>query len=475
MKNLCPIAYWKKHCPNAFAFPTLTYLQFDKLIQKVCYEIAQIPQPTICFAPQKNPIDIALFFAAWRLGKAVYPVNPRLPIRSIQERIEKTKSKWVETKKLSLAKSLEIEEINPHLLATLLETSSANKIVCHPLHSHLLSAQNVCKALYITHDTIYSLNLPLFHVSGIATFLRTFLAGAQLTFPENEKQATHISLVPTQLFRMLQNDYNLPNIKCLLMGGAPLSEKLYKEALRKNLPLYLSYGMTETASMALLNINPSLKQMTRCVNETQPDQSEAIRVSGGNSNTIGSRARIDMAKSQVADCHLFGARVNNTQILPHIEFTLADDGEILLRGMSLFSHYWEGEIRKKEDWFATGDLGTIHADGEIEIVGRKDRQFISGGENIQPEEIEKALLQFDSIIEARITPEPDPEFGMRPKAEIYSKIPLTADSIKEKLKEIFPTYKIPEKIHVQTHPLESKLTRLTQSDVTRKPTKLTQN
>ncbi len=79
-----------------------------------------------------------------------------------------------------------------------------------------------------------------------------------------------------------------------------------------------------TVRFLFVLINPSPKQVTRCVNETQPNLSKAIRVSGGNSNTIGSRARIDMAKSQVADCHLFGARVNSFRVFSNlIRFWLA--------------------------------------------------------------------------------------------------------------------------------------------------------
>nr|NGX26698.1 2-succinylbenzoate--CoA ligase [Chlamydiota bacterium] len=288
----------------------------------------------------------------------------------------------------------DIANIYPNCLATLIETSSASKIACHTLQNHMISAKSVCKALKLSQEDIYCLNLPLFHISGIAIMIRTFLSGAQITFPETLETATHISMVPTQLYRFLNNGCTLPNCKCLLMGGAPLGEKLYKEALAKNLPLYSSYGMTETASMAML----------------KPPYSK-------------------------------------TQILPHIELSLKEDGEILLRGPSLFSHYW-GKRPRKKDWFATRDIGKLHRDGEIEILGRKDRQFISGGENIQPEEIEKILMQLDSIIGAHITPESDLEFGMRPKATVYTERPLSADAIKAQLKKFLPTYKIPEKIKI---------------------------
>ena len=66
----------------------------------------------------------------------------------------------------------------------------------------------------------------------------------------------------------------------------------------------------------------------------------------------------------------------------------------------------------------TKDLGRINADGKLEIIGRKDWQFISGGENIQPEEIEAALLAIPGIRQATVLPITDPEFGERPIAFI---------------------------------------------------------
>nr|NGX27497.1 hypothetical protein [Chlamydiota bacterium] len=145
--KLCPIAHWKKHRPNALAFPSLTFAEFDELIQKICHFLINIPEAILSFAPQKTPIDLALFFAAWRLRKAVYPLNPRLPPDAVQERIEKTKSAWIETGKIPLTRSYDIANIYPNCLATLIETSSASKIACHTLQNHMISAKSVCKAL----------------------------------------------------------------------------------------------------------------------------------------------------------------------------------------------------------------------------------------------------------------------------------------------------------------------------------------
>ncbi|MDN3506242.1 MAG: AMP-binding protein [Simkaniaceae bacterium] len=379
LMNPCPLAHWKKHRPDALALSSLTYRELDTLIQKICYALPT--QPILAFAAQPTPFYIALFFAAWRLGKAVYPLNPRLPKRGLKERIQKTGATWIDPEELVLTKTLEISNIDENKLATFIETSSASKIACHVLKSHLTSATSAIQILNIRQDSKVCLNLPLFHVSGIASMLRALIAGAQIVFSED---ATHISMVPTQLYRLLKENKTLPICQSLLMGGAPLPEKIYKLALEKKLPLLRSYGMTETASMIICE------------------------------NTV----------------------------LPHAEIKFAQGGELMVKGPSLLSHYFGGN--KIEDWFATRDLGKINKQGQIEITGRKDRQFISGGENIQPEEIEKALLTLDSVIGARITSIEDAEFGRKIQATLYTEKTLIEENLKSQLKELIAPHKIPK-------------------------------
>src|SRR4029077_16530151 len=93
------------------------------------------------------------------------------------------------------------------------------------------------------------------------------------------------------------------------------------------------------------------------------------------------------------------------------------------------------------------DLGRINAQGHLEIIGRKDRQFISGGENIQPEEIEQALCALPGIRNAIVLPIPDAEFGERPVAFIDDETKShTLDSIKEALRSQLPSFKHPVKL-----------------------------
>ena len=84
--------------------------------------------------------------------------------------------------------------------------------------------------------------------------------------------------------------------------------------------------------------------------------------------------------------------------------------------------------------------------GKLMVVGRKDRQFISGGENIQPEEIESALLSLPPITAAKVIPQPDPEFGMRPVAFIEGAEPHL-ERIKAALTPLLPSFKHPVAVY----------------------------
>ena len=83
-------------------------------------------------------------------------------------------------------------------------------------------------------------------------------------------------------------------------------------------------------------------------------------------------------------------------------------------------------------------------EGDLEVIGRKDRQFISGGENIQPEEIEQALCSLPGITQASVLPIDDQEFGQRPVAFINDTTGgHTLESVQAKLRRILPAFKLP--------------------------------
>ncbi len=124
----------------------------------------------------------------------------------------------------------------------------------------------------------------------------------------------------------------------------------------------------------------------------------------------------------------------------------------MVRGETLFAGYVEGgELARPldpEGWFHTGDLGELDEDGYLRVGGRIDNLFISGGENVQPEEIEEALCRLEGIEDAVVVPIPDAEFGFRPVAFVRaSGGAVESEALAQALERTLPRFKIPVAFH----------------------------
>jgi O-succinylbenzoic acid--CoA ligase len=135
--------------------------------------------------------------------------------------------------------------------------------------------------------------------------------------------------------------------------------------------------------------------------------------------------------------------------LRYREVKISDDGEILVKGKTLFSGYLEDEIMvkpfDKDGWFHTGDLGDFDHRGNLQVVGRKDNLFISGGENIQPEEIESYIQNIKGVECAAVVPLRCSEYGNRPLAlvSMHAGCELSLEQLRGELEDLLPHYKLP--------------------------------
>jgi O-succinylbenzoic acid--CoA ligase len=133
-------------------------------------------------------------------------------------------------------------------------------------------------------------------------------------------------------------------------------------------------------------------------------------------------------------------------VLPYREVGISDSGEVLVRGETLFAGYVEGDVIVRplddEGWFHTGDIGVLDGEGYLRVRGRKDNMFISGGENIQPEEIEEAISSLEGIKRAVVAPVPDAEFGFRPVVFVFG-VSVEPEKLKEFLASLLPRFKVP--------------------------------
>ena len=130
-------------------------------------------------------------------------------------------------------------------------------------------------------------------------------------------------------------------------------------------------------------------------------------------------------------------------------------GEVLFRGPSLFSGYWNAPEVNAEDfrggWFHMGDLMVRNANGTLDFVDRRKYLIKSGGENIYPAEIERFLLGSRRIADAAIVRKADAHWGEVPVAFVVkADDTLTAEDVLALCRGQIANYKLPKEVHFIT-------------------------
>lgn len=275
--------------------------------------------------------------------------------------------------------------------ATILFSSGSTgrpKAMAHSLRAHLANADGANTNLPLQVGDVWLLSLSPAHVGGLGIIFRCLLAGATIAIPEAGEplatalrrwRPTHLSLVPTQFKRLLDQEMaRWPELRRVLLGGSPIPASLIRRAVDAAWPLMTTYGLSEMGSQ---------------VTATCPD---------ANRDELGTAGTL----------------------LPGRELHVTGSGEILVRGEMLLSGWIENGIlvsaTDDQGWYATRDLGRLDEKGRLIVTGRADNQFISGGENIHPEEIEQALLEWASITQVVVVPIDHEEYGQRPIAFVES-------------------------------------------------------
>jgi fatty-acyl-CoA synthase len=94
----------------------------------------------------------------------------------------------------------------------------------------------------------------------------------------------------------------------------------------------------------------------------------------------------------------------------------------------------------------TGDLGRLDGDGRLFVEGRADDMIVSGGENVYPEEVEKALETDGRVAEAAVIGVEDEQFGERLKAYVVKAGDVSEDELKSRVKDNLGKYTVPREI-----------------------------
>ena len=259
------------------------------------------------------------------------------------------------------------------------------------------SAQASAQNLGWEPNDRWLLCLPLAHTGGLSIVLRCLLArktallfepGASGVLGQLDallavaRQATLVSLVPSVLAALLDAGFAPPpELRAVLVGGAGTSPALAQHAHAARVPLLTSYGLTETASQVV----------TRRYSERLEPLPERDGV------------------------------VSSGHPLPGVE--LRFDAEVLaIRSPSLFSGYM-GDANSGVDadgFLRTTDRAELGELGELYVRGRSDDVIISGGENVDPLEVEAALLSLPGVKAACVFASPSARFGQIVSAVLVS-------------------------------------------------------
>jgi O-succinylbenzoic acid--CoA ligase len=241
--------------------------------------------------------------------------------------------------------------------------------------------------------------LPVTHVAGLAVLVRSLVSGTEPVLAERADAETvaasgcaHVSLVPTQLQRLLQEaGAPLAGFSSVLLGGAAAPAGLLDAARDAEVPVVTTYGMTETCG--------------GCVYDGVP---------------------LDGVRAEVRD-----------------------EGRIWISGPVLFSGYLRGPRAPADGWFRTGDLGALDAGGRLRVRGRADDVINTGGHKVVPGEVAAALQACPGVRDAAVVGQPDPEWGERVVAAVVPADPddpPALEMLRSHVRERLPRYAIPSRV-----------------------------
>ena len=286
------------------------------------------------------------------------------------------------------------------------------------------------------------ITFPFFHVGGWNTFTPLFYAGITSVLMRefnpglmleliHEGRVENFGAVEAMLQFLIAHpkfgETDFSQLKAITTAAAPCSKAVMQVFLDKGIPISQTYGMTEAgpSNFAYIARSDSLEELLT------------------NSASIG--ASMFHCDAKIVDQES-GREVKSGEI-----------GVLCLRSPHNFDGYLDDPARtekviNQEGWIYTGDLAVQDQDGLVFIKGRADNMFISGGENISPEEIEQALMKHPAVAGAICAGIPDPKWGQAPVALVIFHAGKSAgeDELKAFCRDYLADYKLPRQIRPVT-------------------------
>ncbi|BAY76475.1 AMP-dependent synthetase and ligase [Nostoc linckia NIES-25] len=407
--------------------------QFNQLAQELYLELTQLPvsetPPKIILAEREPLRFLASFLAACAANCPVFLCNLDWGTQEWQQVLDLVQPDIIlgmahGASRMENKNNAQCPMPNAQCPLIMIPTGGSSgkiKFAIHTWETLIASVEGFTEYFKIKKVNSFCV-LPLYHVSGLMQFIRSLTTGGKLAILPfknlefckilNIKQSEFfISLVPTQLQKLLQNPELtewLTEFNTVLLGGAPAWKELLEKARFHRIRLAPTYGMTETASQ---------------IATLKPDDFLNGKISSGQ---ILPHAKVTIHNQQ-------GKILNSNQI-----------GNIAIKAQSLALGYYP-IIQENQDNFRVDDLGFLDDQGYLNVVGRSSEKIITGGENIYPAEIESAIRETQLVTDICVIGIPDQLWGQALTAiYIPKKSSICGLKIQTLLKDKLSKFKIPK-------------------------------
>lgn len=392
---------------------------------------------TVAFLMQNGLSVAEVVHALHGVGAVMVPLNIRLTARELVWQLRDSRAVYLIYDEANAHRVAEITEelpglpmISYHALGSLQEGNGQLNMSfdLDDLHSIIYTSGTTGnpKGVMLTYGNHWwnavgsSLNLglhendrwlvcvPLFHVSGLSILMRSVIYGMTAVIHETfdpkeanraiqEDGVTMMSVVSAMLAQMVDvlDSGGYPDeFRCMLLGGGPAPKPLLERCKDKGVPVFQTYGLSETASQIA----------------TLAPENMLNKLGSAGKPLFPSELKIEQ---------------NGKTALP------GEVGEIVVRGPNVTKGYLNRKEATSEairdGWLYTGDLGYVDKDGFLYVLDRRKDLIISGGENVYPAEVEAVLLAHPAVEDAGVTGVPDEKWGQVPVAFIKIKNGETFD------------------------------------------------
>lgn len=400
------LRYGKQYYPNRICMNNYTYQDIYSAVVNVATRLQTLADTRIAIVSDNSVTMAVYLLAAMLVRKEVLLLNVHLTAGEIEnqlcqlhittvlhsaKRCGQVPKSVTSMEFESMESMLHNEEkdifdwiVNDNDIAAIMNTSATTgQFKSVPLRwsqikAHVQASQEV---LGRSEQDNWLMVLPLFHVSGLSILMRSLYNGTAMTIMESydEEQVLQcihdgrinmMSLVPT-ILKNLEPRIIHHQLRVILLGGEFIPRPLVDACVEKQLPIYKTYGMTETFSQSVTM--PVLLNLNKLDSVGKPLPGMTVHI-----------------------------------VNPDVDGV----GEIHLNGPMVMRGYINREPIHGD--FNTDDMGYVDEDGFLYILNRRTDLIISGGENIYPKEIEDTVYAMQGVKECAVIPVADTKWGQVP-------------------------------------------------------------